>query len=132
MKYLIDTHIFLWAVFSPERLSDRTRHLLRDGALDIAVSGISFWEVALKAGLGKLTLQGCGPEDLPAAAQQMRFGILLPEAADMASFGRLPRTDHKDPFDRMIVWQAIRTSRVLVTRDGTLDVYQNEGLKIFS
>jgi PIN domain nuclease of toxin-antitoxin system len=128
LKYLLDTHVFLWAAFSPERLSASARELLLDTGRDVVVSGITFWEIALKAGLGKLSLEGCSPEDLPDAARNMGFGILLPEAADMASFGRLPRAGPKDPFDRMIVWQSIRTSRTLITRDGTLDPYREHGL----
>jgi PIN domain nuclease of toxin-antitoxin system len=59
------------------------------------------------------------------------FEILQPDASDMASFGRSPRAEHKDPFDRMIVWQAIRQGFTLITKDAGLRVYQAHGLKTF-
>ena len=130
MSYLLDTHTFLWAAFNPAKLSSRARKILTDPGHDVAVSAITFWEIALKAGLGKITLEGCTPEDLPAAAKAMRIDILVPDAADMASFGQLPRAAHKDPFDRMIVWQAIRQSRILISKDTGLGAYREHGLEL--
>jgi len=129
MNLLLDTHAFLWAAFEPSKLRPRVRDILRANEHRVAVSSMTFWEIALKAGLGKITLEGCGPEDLPLAAEAMRYEILLPDASDMASFGRLPRAEHKDLFDRMIVWQAIRQGFTLITKDSGLGVYQKHGLK---
>ncbi len=60
----------------------------------------------------------------------MQFEFLQAEASDMVSFHVLPKTVHKDPFDRMIIWQAIRRGRTLVSEDGQFASYQDHGLKV--
>ena len=129
MNVLLDTHAFLWALFAPEKLSRKARAAIADGSIDVCLSPISLWEISLKFALGKLELQGCGPEDLVVAAQDMGLALLASDALEMASFHRLPRLPHRDPFDRMLVWQAIRRGLVLVSRDGALPDYHALGLK---
>lgn len=130
MKLLLDTHAFLWAAFSPRKLSARARSALVDHGNEVAVSSLSFWEISLKFSLGKIALEGCTPDELPAVAQEMQFEILQADATDMASFHALPKTAHKDPFDRMIIWQAIRQSRTLVSKDGHFAPYREHGLQV--
>lgn len=130
MRLLLDTHTFLWAAFSPRKLSARGRSALVDQDNEVAVSSLSFWEISLKFSLGRIALEGCTPEELPTVAVQMQFEILQADVNDMASFHALPRTAHKDPFDRMIVWQAIRLGRTLVSKDGQFVAYQDHGLKV--
>lgn len=130
MNYLLDTHTFLLAAFAPAKLSAKARQTIRSADNSIGVSTISFWEVALKYGLGKIELEGCLPDELPAVAEAMRIDIISPTAQEMASFHQLPRQAHKDPFDRMLVWQAIRASRVLISRDGSLSGYRELGLRL--
>lgn len=130
MNCLLDTHAFLWAAFAPEKLGTKAKKVLRAAENEIGVSTISFWEIALKYGLGKITLEGCQPDDLPGVATAMRFDIIAPSATEMASFYQLPRQAHKDPFDRMLVWQAIRESRVLVSKDASLSTYGALGLQL--
>ena len=131
MKLLLDTHAFMWAAFSPRKLSARARSALLDHDNVVAVSSLSFWEIALKFSLGKITLEGCTPDELPTVAQEMQFAILQADATDMASFHALPRTAHKDPFDRMIIWQAIRQGHALVSKDGHFAAYQPHGLTVW-
>ena len=131
MKLLLDTHAFLWAAFSPRKLSARARSALVDHTNEVAVSSLSFWEISLKFSLGKIALEGCIPDELPGVTQEMQFEILHADAADMASFHALPKTAHKDPFDRMIIWQAIRQSRTLVSKDGHFAAYQPHGLTVW-
>lgn len=71
MKGLLGTHVFLWAVFSPEKLSAAVQTLIEDGSKPLFLSTISFWEIVLKYGMGKLELQGCSPEELPEVASAM-------------------------------------------------------------
>jgi PIN domain nuclease of toxin-antitoxin system len=130
MRLLLDTHTFLWAAFSPRKLSARARSALVDQDNEVAVSSLSFWEISLKFSLGRIALEGCTPEELPTVAVQMQFEILQADVNDMASFHALPRTAHKDPFDRMIIWQAIRLGRTLVSKDGQFVAYQDHGLKV--
>ena len=118
MKLLLDTHALLWAIIAPEQLSAEARAAITDPAAQVAVSAVSFWEIAIKAGLGKLTLSGTTPEALVEAAQQQGFDLLPLAPRLTASFSRLPADpQHRDPFDRMLVWQAISLGYTLVSRD---------------
>ncbi len=130
MKYLLDTHAFLWAVFSPEKLSVNANLLIKDGENLLFLSTISFWEISLKYGLGKLELTGCVPEELPEVASAMQLELLHPSPEELSSFHRLPRVAHKDPFDRLIIWQTLQNKLHLVSKDQRLSEYQPLGLKV--
>jgi PIN domain nuclease of toxin-antitoxin system len=129
MTVLLDTHAFLWAALEPGRLSVAARTSVTDPANEVMVSSISFWEISLKFALGKLQLNGVLPEDLPDGARQMGFAVTLLSEHEAASFHRLPRDLHRDPFDRMLAWQAICHGWTLLSRDSSLQVYQKHGLR---
>ena len=130
MNYLLDTHAFLWAAFSPRKLSRRAREAIVDPDNEILVSVVTFWEISLKFGLGKIELEGIAPEDLPDVARRMGCEVLDLDAEDAASFHKLPRAGHKDPFARMLVYQAIRRHKRLISRDAALAVYAPQGLEL--
>ncbi len=127
--YLLDTHSFLWSIFETSRLSIPVRSILSNGKNTIYVSAVSFWEISLKFGLGKLELENT-PEQLPALAKQMGFLTLPIEPEEVASFYRLPKIAHKDPFDRMLIWQAISRNLILLSKDKQFEQYSQYGLKI--
>ncbi len=118
--YLLDTHSFLWSVFTPERLSRAAQALLANAENPVYVSSVT----ALKAGIGKLTLTGCLPDTLPEIAEDMGYRLLPLAPEEAASFHRLPRISHKDPFDRMLIWQAIQRRLVLMTKDAAFEEYR--------
>jgi PIN domain nuclease of toxin-antitoxin system len=130
MNYLIDTHIFLWSLFSPQKISKPAAQTIRKSENRIFVSSVTFWEIALKYALKKLELKGITPDELPEFADRMDFEILNLNAEDAASFHNLPRIAHRDPFDRMITWQAIREKMILISKDKEIQFYQEFGLKI--
>jgi PIN domain nuclease of toxin-antitoxin system len=130
MNCLLDTHVFLWAAMRPEQLSRHARAIILDAANDIYVSAATFWEVSLKFALGKITLQGITPQELPDAARQMGFTLLALAPQDAATFHQLPRFQHKDPFDRMLVWQSICQNLTLLSKDPDLRQYQPHGLRV--
>jgi PIN domain nuclease of toxin-antitoxin system len=130
MRCLLDTHSFLWAAFSPEKLSKSARETIRDQENEIAVSVVTFWEISLKYALGKLELINVRPEALPEAAEKMGIDILQVAPHEAASFHNLPRLAHKDPFDRLIIWQAIQRKMRLISRDRSFKDYKQYGLKI--
>lgn len=131
MKLLLDTCTFLWALQAPNRLSATARKALQNPAHPVAVSVISFWEISLKTGLGKLVLKGATPEDFPRFATEAGWDILPIAAEVVASSGRLPLLpDHRDPFDRLLVWTAIQEDFTLVSRDGAMNAYTAHGLKL--
>ena len=129
MNYLLDTHTFLWALFSPELLSGKAAGLIRNPDNFICVSAVSMWEISLKYALGKLELTNILPDNLPDAAEQMGLDILPLEARDAATFYRLPHFGHKDPFDRLIIWQAILHKMTLISKDAKFGEYKKIGLK---
>ena len=129
MNVLIDTHIFLWALMSPEKLSPQIREALIK-ADQVWVSSISFWEISLKFGLGKLELKGLKPEDLPKAAQLSSFKVLECDAQLFASSHQLPPIGHKDPFDRLIIHSAIQNQLTLISEDKAFADYIPQGLKL--
>jgi PIN domain nuclease of toxin-antitoxin system len=128
-NFLIDTHVFLWLIFSPEKLTNQTLKLLADQKNQVAVSSISFWEISLKYQLGKLKLSGVLPSDLPLLAAQMNLQIAELTAEEFAGFYNLPLVaERKDPFDRMIIWQCISQKRVFISHDTVLNTYAHLGL----
>lgn len=85
---------------------------------------------SLKAGIGKLELNNVSSEQLPDVAEESGL-VILPIKADVAaSFHQLPNTGHKDPFDRMLVWQAINGKMTLVTKERFPEEYKRAGLKV--
>jgi PIN domain nuclease of toxin-antitoxin system len=129
--YLLDTHSFLWSVFAPEKLSQPVHAALSDYHNFVYVSSVTFWEISLKAGIGKLTLTGCLPDELPEIAQRMGYLSLSLEPEEAACFHRLPKLPHKDPFDRMLIWQAIQRRLVLISKDSAFSQYHSLGLQTF-
>lgn len=130
MNYLLDTHTFLWAAFAPSKLSATSKKEIRSAENRICLSTISFWEISLKFALGKIELGNCKPDDMPDIATQMQVEIIQPTPQETASFYQLPKVKHKDPFDRMIIWQAIQQPLVLISKDADFPEYQEFGLKV--
>ena len=131
MKYVIDTHIFLWLIFTPEKISPEKLKVLKNPENKVVITPISFWEISLKYNLGKLILENITPEKMPQIAKTMGIDIVPIDAECMASFHNLPRCkSHKDPFDRIIIWYCICNNFVLVSQDSHFNEYQPLGLKI--
>jgi len=120
----------LWALADTKKLSKKIKGIITDPANRIIVSTISFWEISLKSSLGKLKLTGFSPEDLPNACLQIGFEIELLSATDSSTYHQLTATHHKDPFDRMLIWQSIRNGYTLVSADDLVNKYSAEGLKV--
>lgn len=131
MNLLLDTHVFLWSLFAPDKLSKTVVHEIKSPNNEVAVSVVTFWEISLKFALEKLELAGVNPEELPDFAKQMDVEIFPLSAAEASSFHQLPRLSHKDPFDRIIIWQAIQRKMSLVSMDRDFKMYRQFGLKTF-
>lgn len=130
MNYLSDTHILLWILFSPKKISKPIRNILLDPDATKFISLITFWEISLKFSLGKIDLQGVSPDDLPALAKKTGFELLNMDSETVASFYRLPKLAHKDPFDRLLAWQALKMDCILLTKDKSIADYKDYGLKV--
>ena len=130
MKYLLDTHTLLWAVFEPDKLTKKVEKLIQDPTNQVFTSVISFWEISLKFNIGKLELINTSPETLPEIAEEMGIEILDVKSDEAAGFYKLPRLAHKDPFDRMVIWQAILRKMMLISSDREFRQYRQYGLRL--
>ncbi len=130
MNYLVDTHVFLWAISAPEKLSKKAKSLLLDVDSAKYISLITFWEISLKFSTGKLDLKGGLPENMPFIAKRVGLEVLSLDTDTVSSFYKLPKIPNKDPFDRMLAWQAINKNFSLLTKDKDFADYKNYGLKI--
>lgn len=120
MRLLLDTHVFLWVVAAAPRLKPATRQLI-EGADAVYVSAASIWEVAIKVRLGKLQAD---PDDLADAIDRSGFVELPVRAAHAAGVATLA-PHHNDPFDRLLIAQALAEPLRLVTADQALARYSD-------
>lgn len=118
MRLLLDSHTLLWAVTDPGKMKLATRQYVEDLSNDVYVSAASLWELQIKAGKGKLTL----PAGFSHAIPRLGF-VQLPITFQHADAIRHLPLHHQDPFDRMLVAQAIVEGLTLVTRDGWIQRY---------
>lgn len=128
MRLLLDTHTFLWAISKPSKLPARSRAAIEDESNQAFVSAISLWEIAIKVRINKLSLES--DDDLVIAAN--RAGIIpIPLTSDeAATYGNLNEAYHNDPFDRMLIWQAISQKMVLVSGDSEFSRFVPNGLRL--
>ena len=120
MRLLLDTHIFLWAVAGSARLKPATRRFI-ESADQVCVSAASIWEVAIKASLGKIDAD---PAALAAAIETSGFTELPVRAVHSAGVARLA-PHHNDPFDRLLIAQAIAEPLTFLTADALLVRYSD-------
>ncbi len=118
MNYLLDTHVLLDLLTAPRRVGREVRMVLEDPINGVAASAASAWEIAVKASLGRLR----APDDLEAELTREGISPLEISLSDALQAGALPR-HHNDPFDRMLVAQALSRDMTLVTRDAMLERY---------
>lgn len=120
MALLIDTHIFLWVASGSPKLKPAAKALI-DAADEVFVSAASIWEIAIKSGLGKIVAD---PARLAALIEDIGFVELPVRAAHAARVAALPPL-HADPFDRLLVAQAMHTPMRLLTADTLLAGYSD-------
>ena len=117
MRVLLDTHLLLWALSAPARLPVAARRLIQDA--DVYVSAASIWEISIKAALGKLTAD---PQEVLAALEPAGFLSLPVAGVHAARVSNLPPV-HRDPFDRLLVAQALVEPMRLISTDAALRGY---------
>lgn len=125
MRVLLDTHAFLWWDLDDVRLSDTARAIIADSSIEVVVSAASIWEVAIKAGKGRIDL----PSDLDAYVEdrlrRYRWVALPIDERHAVRAAGLPMI-HTDPFDRMLVAQAQLEVVPILTTDAALTRYDVE------
>ena len=129
MNLLLDTHTLIWSAMDPGRLSGSAREAIIDRKNSVHVSVISFFEISLKFSTGRLGLKGVLPDDFPKLSSEMGFSIQELSPETVSTFYKLPKTDNKDPFERLIAWDAIKSGMILVTCDKCFESYSKFGLR---
>ncbi|MDA8065753.1 MAG: type II toxin-antitoxin system VapC family toxin [Thermaerobacter sp.] len=120
MKLLLDTHTLLWALMEPDQLSPVALRAVEDGRNTLLVSAASAWEIATKHRLGRLPLAGAV---VPAFSRHLKTlgADELPISLEHALLAGSLRTEHRDPFDRMLAAQALIEGTPLVSNDRIFD-----------
>ena len=131
MNYLLDTHTLVWSILQVDKIPAPVQAILRDSQNNIAVSVVSFWEVSIKYGLGKIRLNGVTPEGFLTEAEKNNFTILTLKPFEASSGHLLPFLgNHRDPFDRILIWQAMQNNMIVVSNDSDFNLYRTLGLKL--
>ena len=123
MRVLLDTHILLWALAEPRRLDRGTRATIESGDTEVLFSAASIWEIAIKSGLGRSDFAFDAAE-IARAALETGFTEAAVRANAAALVAQLPSL-HRDPFDRILVAQAIAEPATLYTADRQLVPYSD-------
>ncbi|MCF6262157.1 MAG: type II toxin-antitoxin system VapC family toxin [Xanthomonadales bacterium] len=118
MNLLLDTHVLIWALENNPKLSDQARAAIIDGSNVVFVSSVSAWEISIKKATGKLKV----PDNLFEEINLHRFTPLNINFDHAQLAGKLPAI-HKDPFDRMLIAQAMIEKLCLVSRDSLFTQY---------
>lgn len=118
MRYLLDTHVLLWWLTEPEKIHLKARSIIQDKSNDVFVSSASFWEIAIKNSIGRITM----PHNLLEVVAIEGFKILPIMPDECIGVTDLPLL-HADPFDRLLVAQAKLHDFVIITRDAKIAEY---------
>jgi PIN domain nuclease of toxin-antitoxin system len=121
VKLLLDTHLLLWAAGQPERLSQEARQLIEDQSNELLFSTASLWEVVIKRGLGRDDFK-VDPRLLRRGLLDNGYGELSIASQHVVAIDTLPPL-HKDPFDRVLVAQAMVEGITLLTTDAVVASY---------
>ena len=122
MNLLLDTCIFLWFISGDQRLPASMREAIRDPANAVHLSAVSLWEIIVKYQLGKLSLPRPPEQYIPEQRQRHRIASLPLDEDSVARLQQLPPL-HRDPFDRMLICQALARNLTLLTVDDKIRAY---------
>ena len=122
MRFLVDTHVFLWAVLSPEKLTDRVRSVFTDRGAELLLSIATPWEMAIKVGIGRLEGGAEILDNFESLVTAGGYRLLETSIKHTIRSGYLPRY-HKDPFDRMLIAQALDLNVPILSSDDIFDLY---------
>jgi PIN domain nuclease of toxin-antitoxin system len=125
MKYLVDTSVLVHSQISQPKLNDRSLNLLADNSSELYLSAVSSWEIIIKAGTGKLVLPDRPAEFVTRAMRVMSMQSLNITHLHALAVDALP-DHHRDPFDRMLIAQALSEQMTLLTADHVFQEYKVE------
>jgi PIN domain nuclease of toxin-antitoxin system len=123
VRLLLDTHVLLWFLATPSLLREDVCDVISDPSNEVYFSAATIWEIAIKAGLGRADF-GIGPNEIAQEARDCGFTSLPVDIQAAAHVALLPPI-HRDPFDRLLVAQAILAPMMLYTADAKLRSYSD-------
>jgi PIN domain nuclease of toxin-antitoxin system len=121
VRLLLDTHVLLWALGAPKRLGKEARAAIEDPDNEVMFSAASIWEIAIKSALRKGDFV-VAPDEILAAAVASGLSELPVRSAAAVHVAKLP-PHHRDPFDRLLIAQAVTEPAIFYTADAQLEVY---------
>jgi PIN domain nuclease of toxin-antitoxin system len=122
MKVLVDTHTFIWALLHDHRLSARAKQVLRSDENELVYSLVSLWEIAIKMKTGKLNTLGSSVTYVRDEMENYSMQLLPIRYEHVLALETLP-AHHSDPFDRLLIAQAITESLPILTHDAVFAAY---------
>ena len=131
MKILLDTHYLLWAFIDTSKISPSVYTKLLADENDVFYSQASLWEIAIKYNMRKLSLKGMKPEEFYEEVENSFFKCRPLKNDELINFYKLP-IEHKDPFDRIMIWQSIKSDYYFLSVDSQVANYKKYGLKTLS
>ena len=123
MRFLLDTHVFLWWIMDSPQISENVRRLISEGSSDLFWSAASSWEIAIKYANGKLPLPDEPEVFIESELSTNRISSLSITDAHSFMAGKLP-VHHRDPFDRMLIAQSNFENMPLITSDQIISKYE--------
>lgn len=131
MKILLDTHYLLWAFIDTSNISKSVYNKLLADENEVYYSQASLWEISIKYNMGKLSLSGMKPEEFYEEIDNSFLRCRYFENNELINFYKLP-IEHKDPFDRIMIWQSIKSDFHFLSVDDQITNYIKYGLKILT
>ena len=129
MNILLDTHFLLWCFIDTGKIEPHLYDQLVSSENELFFSQASLWEISIKYGLGKFSLQGITPEDFYQEIKKSDLKCRRLMNDDLIGYYRLP-IEHRYPFDRIMIWQAIQSDYYFLTSDSQASKYTPYGLKL--
>ncbi len=121
MGYILDTNAFIFYLYNPGQLSKAALDILYNEQNQIYVSIVSLWEIAIKSSIGKLEIKN-SMEEIAGICRKYKIELLTIEPSHLDRIAKLPQI-HGDPFDRLIISQALAKNLIIVTRDSIIPKY---------
>ena len=123
MNFLLDTHTFLWLDNPSHLLPERVIAIIKNDDTRLFLSYVSIWEIMIKAGVGKMELRLPLDELIQEQVVTNRLQLLPIEYSHIFALRHLPQLDHRDPFDRMLIAQALQENLIIISRDSQFTKY---------
>lgn len=123
MRYLLDTNALIFTLCKPQKLTNTARKIITEET-ELFVSIISFWEIAIKQSIGKLAIKSSIPA-IETICNERNINILPITSQEIEAIKSLPKI-HNDPFDRIIISQAIQHDCTIITSDTIIPQYETE------